>query len=258
MMTLVVDVGNTNIAIGLHIEGKWQGDWRVQTSADRTEDEYLILFHTILAQNNVPPVTITRAVLSSVVPSLTSVLTNVLKQLSQQQPLIINHTLHTGLKHPIPAELGNDLLANAAAAFAQYKKAAVVVDFGTALTFIAVSAKGKVLGVNIAPGLRSAVSVLSSNTAQLPMVELSMPPTALACNTVHAIQAGIVHGYVGLIKEILARMTEEMQTTPVIIATGGLAKTFAPIVGCFDCINQKHTLEGLLLLSEKNPVQHKE
>jgi type III pantothenate kinase len=136
----------------------------------------------------------------------------------------------------------------------RYGRAAIAVDFGTALTFTAVSHDARILGVSIAPGLRSAVAALSSNTAQLPGVDLAPPPNALARTTVHSIQAGVVFGYVGLVKEVSGRMAAEMggDTAPLIVATGGLAETFAPVAGTFDAVDQWLTLDGLRILAELN------
>lgn len=256
MTILTVDVGNTNIAFGIHNGSAWENHWRLRTEAEKTADEYLVLFHNLLTFSGHAETHLDRTVVSSVVPALTPAITRVTQRLTGQAPLRVSHTVVTGLDPdtPIPGELGNDLLANAVAAYHIYKRAAIVVDFGTALTFTAVSGDGRILGVSIAPGLRSAVGTLSSNTAQLPMVDLSEPPSALARTTVHSIQSGIVYGYVGLVQEVTRRMAAEMKETPRIIATGGLAETFAPVAACFDEIDQWLTLEGLRILGEINPV----
>jgi type III pantothenate kinase len=166
----------------------------------------------------------------------------------------VTHQLTTGLnpRVEIPAELGNDLLANAVAVWNRYQRAAIAVDFGTALTFTAVSGVGEIAGVSIAPGLRSAVAALSRNTAQLPGVDLVPPPSALARTTVHSIQSGVVYGYVGLVKEVTERMSQAMDERAIIVATGGLAETFAPVAGFFDAVDQWLTLDGLRRLGELN------
>ncbi len=262
-MVLTIDVGNTNIAFGVHTGERWLDHWRLRSDPEETSDEYLVLFHNLLHVAGHQLDRIDRIVISSVVPALTPAITAVARRLCPDiPPLVVNHTLNTGLNSdaPIPPELGNDLLANAVAAYARFRGAAIVVDFGTALTFEAISADGRILGVSIAPGLRSAVRALSSNTAQLPAVDLVPPPQALGRTTIHAIQSGVVFGYVGMIKELVDRMTEEMIAngdcveSPQIIATGGLAETFAPIAGVFDAIDQWHTLEGLRLLAVLNPA----
>lgn len=255
-MTLTVDIGNTNIAFGLWDQGAWVDHWRLQSSTEKTTDEYRVLFETLLQGGGQQPEHYHRIVLSSVVPALTPAIAAVARRLNGRDPLIVSHRLRTGLNpdHEIPAELGSDLLANAVAVWGRYGRGAIAVDFGTALTFTAVSDDGRILGVSIAPGLRGAVGALSTNTAQLPAVELVPPPSALARTTVHSIQSGVVYGYVGLVREVCGRMADEMAGTPLIVATGGLAETFAPVAGSFDAVDQWLTLDGLRRLSELNPA----
>ncbi|SIQ79620.1 pantothenate kinase [Alkalispirochaeta americana] len=255
-MVLTVDVGNSNIAFGIHTGTTWLDHWRLRTDPEKTADEYHVLFHNLLATAGHELASIDRIVVSSVVPALTPAIITVSEKLCPLPPLIVEKNLNTGLDRsaPIPAELGNDLLANAVAAFHQFRSAAIVVDFGTALTFTAISSRGAILGVSIAPGIRSAMRALSANTAQLPMVELKPPPSALPRTTMHAIQAGIVYGYTGLVKEVLQRMSDEMGTDkPVLVATGGFAEELAPVAGLFHRIDQWLTLEGLRILAELNP-----
>lgn len=254
-MILTIDVGNTNIAVGIADGDEWIEHWRLQTAPEKTADEYQVLFQNLLSASGHTLGAVERVVVSSVVPVLTPAIVAVTKKLFGQEPLVVRHDLETGLDpESVPAEMGSDLIANATAAYDRCKGAAIVVDFGTALTFTAVSATGRVLGVSIAPGLRSALKALSSNAAQLMAVEIVAPPTALGRNTVHSIQSGIVFGYVGLVKEVVGRMSAEMDTTPTVIATGGLATTIAPYVESFDEVRPWHTLEGLILLARKNPA----
>lgn len=260
-MILTIDVGNSNIAFGIHDRDRWVDHWRLRTEAEKTADEYLVLFRNLIGSAGHVLSNVERTVLSSVVPALTPVIASVTRKLTGQEPLIVRHTINTGLdpRRPVPAELGSDLLANAVAAYHRYKRAAVVVDFGTALTFTAVSASGAVLGVAIAPGIRSAVGALSSNTAQLPTVELEAPASALGRTTVHSIQAGIVFGYVGLVDAIVSRMKAEMQADPtqqepVVIATGGLSDVVAPHSVTITAVEPWHTLDGLRILAELNPA----
>ncbi len=254
-MILTIDVGNTNIAFGIADGDEWIEHWRLRTAPENTADEYLVLFQTLLSTSGHTLSAVERVVVSSVVPVLTPAIVAVAEKLFGQAPLVVRHDLETGLDpESIPAEMGSDLVANATAAFDRYKGAAIIVDFGTALTFTAVSATGRVLGVSIAPGLHSALKALFSNAAQLPAVDIVVPPTALGRNTIHSIQAGVVFGYVGLVKEVVGRMSAEMDTTPTVIATGGLATTLAPHVDCFDEVRPWHTLEGLIVLARKNPA----
>lgn len=254
-MILTIDIGNTNIAFGIHDHENWLDQWRLRTVLEKTADEYLVLFKSLLSSAGLTLTKVERVVISSVVPAVTPAIARVTEQLTGQPPLIVTHTLETGLSQesPIPGELGADLLANAVAAWHRHKTGAIVVDFGTALTFTAVSNTGQLLGVSIAPGLRSAVRALSTNTAQLPNVDLVPPPSALPRTTVHSIQAGIVYGYVGLVKEVVTRMKMEMDGSPAVVATGGLADVIAPHCDAFTEVRTWHTLEGLLRLAELNP-----
>ena len=253
-MILTVDVGNTNIAFGLWSQGEWVNHWRLKTDPETTADEYLVLFDGLLSGAGARAGSFDQIVVSSVVPALTPAIVRVAERLSGISPFIVNHQVRTGLnpRTEIPAELGNDLLANAVAVWNRYGRAAIAVDFGTALTFTAVSGTGEIAGVSIAPGLRSAVAALSSNTAQLPGVDLVPPPSALARTTVHSIQSGVVYGYVGLVKEVTNRMSQAMGERAIIVATGGLAETFAPVAGLFDAVDQWLTLDGLRRLGELN------
>lgn len=257
-MILTIDAGNTNIAFGIHTGRGWLDHWRLRTDTEQTADEYLVLFHNLLAVSGHELSTIRRIVISSVVPALTPAIVRVAQRLTPTvPPLVVNHELVTGLnpEAPIPAEMGSDLLANAVAAYARFQRAAIVVDFGTALTFTAISGEGRVLGVSIAPGLRGAVRILAGTTAQLPTVDLTPPPAALARTTVHSIQSGIVFGYVGLVSEVVKRMSAEMDERPLVVATGGQAEQFAPQAGIFDAVDQWLTLDGLRLLAEMNPLE---
>lgn len=253
-MILTVDVGNTNIAFGIWREERWVNHWRLKTDPESTSDEYLVLFDSLLKNAGHEPGSYERMVISSVVPALTPAIVAVTERIGGAPPLIVRHDLSTGLNpaSPIPPELGSDLLANAVAVWHRYRRAAIAVDFGTALTFTAVSSHGEIVGVSIAPGLRSAVAALSSNTAQLPGVDLVPPPRALARTTEHSIQAGVVYGYIGLVKEVTSRMAAEMEGKPVVIATGGLSETFAPVAGSFDAVDQWLTLDGLRRIAELN------
>lgn len=257
-MILTIDVGNTNIAFGIHTGRRWLDHWRLRTDTEQTADEYLVLFHNLLAVSGHQFSEIRRIVISSVVPALTPAIVRVAERLTPGvPPLVVHQGLKTGLNRetPIPPEMGSDLLANAAAAYDRFRRSAIVVDFGTALTFTAISDDGRVLGVSIAPGLRGAMRILAGTTAQLPTVELVPPPGALGRNTVHAIQSGIVFGYVGLISELVRRMSEEMDARPTVVATGGQAEQFAPLAGIFDAVDQWLTLEGLRLMAELNPIE---
>lgn len=183
-----------------------------------------------------------------------------LHQLTNQIPLVVSTSLHTGLtiSTDTPQELGTDLLANAVAGYHLFHKNCIVVDFGTALSMITVTGKGEIKGVSIAPGLESALKALSLNTAQLPFVPLVAPPSVLGRNTTHAIQSGVVLGYVGLVEYLTDRIKKELDGPTEVIATGGLSEVIAPLTDRFTTIKPWLTLDGLRLLAEQNQYKREE
>ncbi|MEM9674468.1 MAG: type III pantothenate kinase [Bacteroidota bacterium] len=252
-MLLTVDIGNSNIAFGIY-EQNWVRHWRLSTVANKTSDEYAIQFRSLLAEEKISPIAIQRVVMSSVVPPLTFVFQRMLRQLTQQEPLVINTSLNSGLTITTdnPHELGTDLLANAVAGYHLAQTACIIVDFGTALSITVVNQKREIAGVAIAPGLESALKALSSNTAQLPFVPLAVPPSVLGRNTVQAIQSGVMFGYLGLVEGLVSRIETELDTSAKVIATGGLAEIIAPMAEHSLTIEPWLTLDGLRLLSGLN------
>ncbi len=252
-MVLIVDVGNTNVVVGISKERSWAAHWRLAADYKKTVDEYAISIFQLFQMEHISHDEISRIVLSSVVPNLTGIFHEVLNRLFSAPVLIVSNKLNTGLaKESIPPELGSDLLANAAAAHELVKKPVMVIDFGTALTFITISAEGVLLGASIAPGLNSAVKALSTGTAQLPQVELREPPSVLGTNTETAIQSGVLYGYAGLVSSIIERTEAEIGDTLFVIATGGLSRLAVPILGRIDHVDPWHTLSGLRLIGELN------
>lgn len=253
-MLLAVDVGNTNIAFGVHDGEQWLHHWRIRTVPDQMPDEYAALFRELLREGGLTMGDLDRAVVSSVVPPVTGALTEMLYRHTGQDPLVVGPGVRTGIRIRTdnPAEVGADLVANAVAAYARFRQNCVVVDFGTALTFTAVAEPGDLLGVAIAPGLNAAAAFLSSATAQLPRVRLVPPPTAIGRNTVHSIQAGVVFGYIGLVETLVARMRAEMGGEASAVATGGLARVIAPLSTEFAAIEPWLTLDGLRIISNRN------
>jgi type III pantothenate kinase len=255
-MLAAIDVGNTNILVGLHDDGRWVTHWRVQTNPNKMPDEYRLLFAGLLAEIGKTGADLTRSIVSSVVPELTATIAGTFQRISGSPPLIAG----VGLKSPVtvqsenPKEVGADLLANAVAAYTRYKQQCIVVDFGTALTFTAVSSEGEFLGAAIAPGLRTAASALSHSTAQLPHIELAPPPEAIGTNTVHAIQSGIVYGFAGLVEGVVRRMIQQLGGDVPVIATGGLATTLDNLLPLVTETDPWLTLEGLRILADLNPA----
>jgi len=253
-MLLCIDIGNTNIVLGLWDKGEWLAHWRVRTDCDQMPDEYAVLIKALLRESNHETAEITDVVLASVVPPLTTVFTELFKRYLGAEPLVVGPGVRTGLRIRIdnPVELGADLVANAVAAYHRFHSACIIVDFGTATTFSAVSKQGDFLGVAIAPGLGVAAEALSSRTAQLPRVSLVPPPAAIGKNTVHSMQSGLVFGYVGLVEGLIGRIRAELGGEAQVIATGGLSRVLAPHIDQINTVDPWLTLEGLRLISERN------
>jgi type III pantothenate kinase len=253
-MLLAIDVGNTNVTFGAHDGQGWVGHWRVRTVHDKMPDEYAVLFRDLLSSGGVEPRSIGAAVVSSVVPALTGRIAEMVGKLSGCRALVVGPGVKTGIriKTDIPSQVGADLVCNAVAAHRRFGRNCVVVDFGTALSFTAVSAAGDLEGVAIAPGINTAAASLSRNTAQLPQVPLEAPPKAIGKNTTLSIQAGIVFGYVGLIEKIVDMMRAELGGEAIVIATGGTSGVIAPHTDRFSLIEPWLILEGLRAIAEMN------
>lgn len=252
-MLLAIDIGNSNVTIGLYHLTEWKYIWRLTTRTDREASLYYqVQVSNRLFEANIAPGQIQRVVLSSVVPDLTPVFEHLSQHLLEQNALTIRPELYHKLPLVIdrPNEIGTDLLANAAGAFYLYGQDCIVVDFGTALTFTTVNAQGHILGVSIVPGLKTAISALFQKTAQLPEVPLHLPDSAVGKNTVHAIQSGVLIGYVGLVRHMLQAIRAELGQHYQAIATGGLSSILHPLRNDFYRINPHLTLDGLRLIVE--------
>jgi type III pantothenate kinase len=249
-MLLVIDVGNTNICGGIYEDsrgGSLATTLRIHTVPKKTEDEYSTIFKSILVDRGIAPSYISEVVLSSVVPSLTEAIFTMCERLFGTTPIILGSEIYgrLPLTVPSPHEIGSDLVADALAAWRKTGGASIVVDFGTALTFTCIGHESNILGVAIAPGLGTAVNALSRDTAQLPFVQLVTPPSAIGTNTILSIQAGVIHGYVGLVEHMVSKMKAEIGGQVSVIATGGLCKMIAGLTEVFDIVDQDLTLDGL-------------
>jgi len=253
-MLLCIDIGNTNMVIGLWNEGNWLAQWRVRTAHDKMPDEYAVLLKTLLRDRDYELENVTRVVIASVVPHLKTVFQNLFNSYLGVKPLILGPGIHTGISIRIdnPAELGADLVADAVAAYERLHTTCIIVDFGTATTFSAVSEDGEFLGVSIAPGIEVAAEALARQTAQLPHIRLIPPPKVIGKNTTHSMQSGLIFGYIGLVEGLIRRIRIELGGKAVVIATGGLSKVFAPLTDEITIIDQELTLEGLRIISERN------
>jgi type III pantothenate kinase len=255
-MLLCIDIGNTNIVLGLWENGEWLTHWRLRTVRDQMPDEYAILLKALLRDSGYDMATITRVVVASVVPPLTTVFTELFSRYLGAEPLVVGPGVRTGLRIRIdnPVELGADLVANAVAAYQRFRGACIIVDFGTATTFSAVSDEGDFLGVAIALGVGIASEALANRTAQLPRVSLVPPPAAIGKNTIHSMQSGLIFGYVGLVEGLIHRIRAELGGEAQVVATGGLSRVLAPLTDEINVVDPWLTLEGLRLISERNPV----
>jgi type III pantothenate kinase len=253
-MLLAMNVNNTNTSFGLHAGDRWVVHWRVATDRAKQPDEYAMLLRSLFDYSDLDWAQITGVALSSVVPPITSVFVDLSRRYLGHEPLIVTHRLETGVKILIdyPAEAGSDRILNALGARTLHGCPCIVVDFGTATTFDAISEEGDYLGGAIAPGLGIAAEALFSRTAKLPRIELTAPPAAIGRNTVHAMQSGLVLGYVGLIEGMVARIRAELGARAKVIATGGMAHILAEHTAVIETVDPILTLEGLRLIYHLN------
>lgn len=248
---LVFDIGNSNVVIGWWTGNEWKQIWRLPTN--RNEDAILyygkhiseLIFESELSHSGID-----RIVVCSVVPDLNAAFAQIIPAIFNHQPIFISPQEYKKLSLDIdhPSEIGTDLACNAIAAVTKYQSDSIIVDFGTALTFTSVTKEMRILGVAIAPGLKTSIKALHGNTAQLPEVPLLLPDTIIGKNTTHAIQSGILWGYVGLVKEVVARTKAEMTSETLVIATGGLSSILYPLKDYFDHIDRNLTLDGIRIL----------
>lgn len=253
-MLLVIDVGNSNIVLGIYDDTSLVKDWRISTDKSKTADEYGILVHDLLRLAGIAFADIRDLIISSVVPTLTGVLEKLSRQYFGLTPYVVGPGIKTGMSihYDNPKEVGADRIVNAVAGYEKFKTALIIVDFGTATTFDYVNRKGEYCGGAIAPGLMISMEALFQRASKLPRVEIVKPPAIIAKNTVNSMQAGIFYGYVGLVDEIVGRMKRESKENLKVIATGGLAGLIAPESKTIDGVEEYLTLEGLRILYQRN------
>jgi len=253
-MLLAIDIGNTNIVVGVFDGEKLKATWRLGTDVHKLEDEYAALLLNLLSMKGLAFTDIDDAIISSSVPPLVTVFEELCRRYFEVTPMVVGPGIKTGVRISIenPREVGADRVVNAAAAHKLYGGPLIVIDFGTATTLDAVSKEGDYLGGAIAPGIVISSEALFEHAAKLPRVELVRPPKAIGRNSVSAMQSGIVFGYVGLIEGIVARMQKELGGTAKVIATGGLANIIASETGVVDAVELDLTLVGLRLIYELN------
>ncbi len=258
-MIMVLDIGNTTIALGVFQARKLLANWKIKSDREKTADEYGLILSSLLGHEKLTCQKIKGAIVSSVVPPLTPVIQQAIERFFKVKPLLVGPGLKTGLPilYENPAEVGSDRIVAACAAFEKYGGPCLVVDFGTATTFDAISAAGEYLGGSIAPGIQISAEALYLRTARLPRIEIKKPRTAIGRNTVASMQSGLYFGYIGLVNQIVAEISAELQSRPTVIATGGQADLIALEIKAINQVEPNLVLEGLRLLYEKNRRREK-
>lgn len=252
-MLLCLDVGNTNIHLGVFRGAELLAHWDVSNNRDRTADELGLLLVQLFDTRGFEPSGLAGAAIASVVPAATGTIAAAVRRLFGVEPFVLGPATDAGIaiRYDDAREVGADRIANAVGGFARYGGPLIVVDFGTATTFDAIAADGAYLGGAIAPGLRISIEALSQRAARLPRIDLVRPMRAIGTNTAASMQSGIIFGYAGLVEALVARISLEIGGSPRVVATGGLAELIVRETGAVPLVDQHLTLEGLRLLWER-------
>jgi len=254
-MILVVDIGNTNIVVGVYENDEIIGSWRMVTRSEKTSDEYGIFILNLLKYNDIDYKQIKSIIVSSVVPNLIHSFENAMKKYFNIDPLIVGPGIKTGITISTdnPREVGADRIVDIVAAYEEYGGALIVIDFGTATTYDVVSEKGEFKYGVTSPGIQISADALWTRTAQLPKIEIKKPDSILAKNTITSMQAGLVYGYIGQVEYIVKKIKEEMHNPNMkVIATGGLGRMMADETSAIDVYDSQLLLKGLKIIHDKN------
>jgi len=255
-MLLAIDVGNSQTVCGIFNSGELLCHWRLKTDREKTADELAAGFQPLFAMQDMHFKNITGVIIASVVPTQQQAWQEFSTRHINCPPLLVNgQTLETGITiaTDTPTEVGADRIVNAVAAFEQFGQSAIVVDFGTAITFDCISAKGEYLGGAIMPGMSISLDALASRTAKLPRIDISTPPhKAIGANTVDAIKSGLLFGYGAMVDGLIKKLSAEFTDSPKIIATGGMSELIAAYTQTIQVVDPMLTLKGLYILHEKN------
>ncbi len=250
-MLLVIDVGNTNTVLGIFKGTRLIKDWRIRTERNATEDEFFVLITSLFSGSNIKLNVIKKTIISCVVPPVVSIYDSFCKKFLNHEPAWVDAKTAAGMPilYSNPAEVGADRIVNAVAAFHEYKKSLIVIDFGTATTFDYVSEKGEYIGGAIAPGVMIASEALFQNASKLPRVELNTPPeSVIGINTIDSIKSGLIYGYAAMVDGMVNRMKKEVAPDPKVIATGGLATLIYNISETIEAVVPDLTLNGLRII----------
>jgi type III pantothenate kinase len=254
-MLLAIDIGNTNVVLGVFDDnGKLVENWRVGTNAQITPDEYAMTFKDLFGFSGIELRQITGVIISTVVPPLLPVMVEMSRKYFRIEPMVVTHQLKTGItiRYDNPRDVGADRIVNAAAAYKIYGGPIIIVDFGTATTFCAITEKGEYLGGAITPGIKISAEALFQRASKLPRVELAKPQNVIGTDTISAMQSGIIYGYAGLVDGIVGRMKKELSPRAKVVATGGLAELVSPETTTIQEVKSQLTLDGLLLIYGMN------
>ena len=253
-MLLAIDIGNTEITLGVFQGEELRATWRMATRLHRVGDEYAALLMQLMEHRGLKLSDVTDIAMCCVVPPLLSTLTDMCRRYFNITPLVVGAGVKTGVRIRMdnPREVGPDRIVNAAAAHRLYGGPVIITDFGTATTFDVVSREGDYLGGVIAPGMGIAAEALYTRAAMLPRVELAHPNRVIGSNTISAMQSGIIYGYVGLVEGIVSRIQKELGEKTRVVATGGFSATIGKETGIIDTVNPDITLIGLKLIYDMN------